>query len=268
MPIYFVQRTGKEPFAFDSLGYDWDQERIIRPKGFPKYHYLQTEAGSGEIEIQGKKYVLREGEGVLVAPHIPHSYEKISEKWITCFTTITGSREDNIKSILQNKSVIFVKKERGEQIGAMIRDVIAKYQESPTATKALSVECYRILLEFTEGAYGEAFVGEPLFVKYVAPVLKEMESSYGSKVTVQKLSQMVYITPQYLSRLFQRYLGCSAYEYLTNYRIARAKELLYTEKNMDVQSIGMQVGFEEASHFIEMFKKQTGVTPYQFRKNN
>lgn len=117
-------------------------------------------------------------------------------------------------------------------------------------------------MEFVDGVYADDVANNPLYLKYVAPVIREIETSYASGLTVQELSSKVYITPQYLSKLFRRFLGCSAYEYLTNYRISKAKELLQGRYRMEIQSIAGQVGFEDSSHFIAMFKKQTGVTPY------
>ena len=46
----------------------------------------------------------------------------------------------------------------------------------------------------------------------------------------RSVSQEVFITPQYLSRLFSRYLGCSVYEYLTKFRLSKAKELLVSNR--------------------------------------
>ena len=43
MPIYFNSTLSREPFQFDSLGIRWEQEPNRRPRGFPLYHYLQTE---------------------------------------------------------------------------------------------------------------------------------------------------------------------------------------------------------------------------------
>ena len=54
MPIYFRNTPVKQPFLFDSIGYDWYQEPMNRPKGYPHFHYLQTEQGMGQIHIQGK----------------------------------------------------------------------------------------------------------------------------------------------------------------------------------------------------------------------
>lgn len=266
MPIYFKSTIAKEPFTFESIGNDWEQERVFRPSGYPGYHYLQTEEGCGQISVQGKKYILNEGEGVLIAPFVGHSYGKISEKWTTCFITFAGSMESNIADMLENRQVILIRSEQAERVSDIIKGIILKYKSSPAATKALSVECYRLLMEFVEGIYTDDFANDPLYVKYVAPVIKEIQTEYSSKLTVQELSDQVYITPQYLSRLFKRFLGCSAYEYLTNYRISKAKELLQAKQRMEIHRIAEQVGFEEPSHFIAMFKKQTGVTPYQFRK--
>ena len=96
-------------------------------------------------------------------------------------------------------------------------------------------------------------------------VIKEMETRYSEKITISQLSSLVFVTPQYLSRLFRRFLGCSAYEYLTTYRLNKAKELLLVNSRMEIQYIAQQVGFEDSSHFIDMFRKMTGVTPMEFR---
>ncbi|MFQ7551269.1 MAG: helix-turn-helix domain-containing protein [Blautia marasmi] len=85
---------------------------------------------------------------------------------------------------------------------------------------------------------------------------------------MQELSRQVFISPQYLSRLFNRFLGCSAYEYLTIYRINKAKEYLLINPRMEVQDIAHKVGFTDSSHFISVFRKMTGITPLGFRNLN
>ena len=109
---------------------------------------------------------------------------------------------------------------------------------------------------------------DPLYQRYLVPVLLEIEKNFDQNLTVQTLSRQVYITPQYLSRLFQKFLGCSTYEYLTTYRINKAKEYLMLYQRMEVQEIAGKTGFQDSSHFIAMFRKMTGVTPLEFRKIN
>lgn len=90
--------------------------------------------------------------------------------------------------------------------------------------------------------------------KYVEPVLRLIETHYMEDLTAEKLCRQVYVSPQYLSRLFVRYLGCSVYEYLTNYRITKAKELLLMRRDRKIQEISHDVGYTDSSHFIVMFK--------------
>ncbi len=121
-------------------------------------------------------------------------------------------------------------------------------------------------MHFTDSTRARALAEEPLYQRYVEPVLKEIETNYASELTVQDLSRKVYVTPQYLSRLFRRFLGC--YEYLTVYRINRAREFLVSYQHMEVQQIARRTGFTDTSHFIAMFKKAAGITPLEFRKLN
>ncbi len=268
MPIHFRSMPVSEPFTFDSVGNHWLQEPIVRPRGFSHYHYLQTEKGSGKIEIQGKEYLLCEGEGVLIAPFIRHSYAGASDGWLTAFATFTGTIEGSISQMLGNRQFIFIEKEQGARIASLISSVMQKWENQPVDAKELSIDCYCLLMNFVDGVSTHELMNDPLYQRYIAPVIKEIETNFDTELTVQKLSRQVYITPQYLSRLFGRYLGCSAYEYLTGYRINKAKEFLLTHPRMEVQEIAQRVGFLDTSHFIAMFKKITGDTPGEFRRMN
>ena len=192
----------------------------------------------------------------------------MTSKWLTSFITFTGTIENSIVQLLDNRQVIFVEKELGIQIGTLISDIVRKYETQPGDTRAISMDCYNILLHFSHGVYTRDLMNDPLYRRYVSPVLKEIESSYHKELTVTALSNIVYITPQYLSRLFRRFLGCSVYEYIITYRINKAKEFLLVHQHMEVQEIAARTGFPDSSHFIAMFRKMTGVTPLEFRKIN
>ena len=254
------------PFMFDSVGNHWYQESMQRPNGHPHYHYLQTEKGCGQIEIRGKHYILEKQEGILVAPSVPHSYMKNSEEWDTVFATFTGTLSSGISSILQNQSVIFVHKEQGSLIERIISNAVSEFQKSIPDMKVLSALCYDLLLTFSPDASSGNLRADPLYQRYVAPVIQEIETRYSEELTVQELSAQVFVTPQYLSRLFRRFLGVSVYEYLTGYRINKSRELLLTHTHMKVQEIALASGFTDTSHFISIFRKYTGTTPLDFRR--
>lgn len=265
MPIYFRSTPAKEPFTFDSLGNHWPQEPVSRPEGYPLYHYLQTESGRGRFDMQGRTYTLREGQGILIAPFIPHSYRGETGRWLTSFATITGNLAGSLGGLLENSPCILSDSDQGPAIGQIIAEGILHFEHTPIDSAALSVCCYRFLMHFISGMTPENFTRDPLYQMYVAPVIKEIETNFQSHLTVEELSRKVYVSPQYLSRLFGRFLGCSTYEYLTVCRLNKAKEYLLSRPHLNIRDIAGAVGYDNPSHFISVFKKNAGMTPLEFR---
>lgn len=266
MPIYFSNTLNREPFQFDSVGNHWVQEAVHRPKGYPQYHYLQTEQGCGSLTVDGNNYLLSKGHGILIAPYVPHAYRAtVNSPWITCFATFGGSFETQLPQIFGKERILFTEKETAAEISTRIDQAVVHFEKEPNNIHLLSTDCYTLLLQFSNG-FSHANTNDPAWEKYVRPVLSQIEEQYMEDLTAEQLCRQVFVSPQYLSRLFVRYLGCSVYEYLTSYRITKAKELLLTRRNRKIQDIGHDVGYTDASHFVVMFRKLTGMTPTQFRK--
>ena len=235
MSIYFRNTPVSAPFMFESLGNHWNQVNIFRPDGYPYYHYLQTEKGTGRIEVRGKFYTLGANEGILIAPGVPHSYHRESTSWTTMFATFTGTLAGSIPYMTDNQEVILVEKEQGASIRKMISSTLRKYHQPTPDMKSLSSDCYNFLMNFTDCAASPKIQDNPLYQRYVIPVIKEIETGYQQDITAAQLSRSVFVSPQYLSRLFRRFMGCSVYEYVTMYRISRARELLLSRPDMKIQ---------------------------------
>lgn len=267
MPIYFNSAPVDFPFQFDSIGNNWDQEPTMRPDGFPVYHYLQTQEGSGILTIDGQHYTIGENQGVLLAPGIPHAYRSVSGKWITLFATFSGSLSPYFSALFGSSHLLFFENEKAATIRKLIDQAVLHHQETPVDSQLLSQECYQVLLQFTGGLQVNPSK-QPAWEKYIRPVLASIHIRYMEDLTADALSREVFVTPQYLSRLFSRYLGCSVYEYLTKFRLSKAKELLVSHRGRKIQDIAQDVGYTDASHFVLMFRKMTGMTPSEFRKIN
>ena len=72
------------------------------------------------------------------------------------------------------------------------------------------------------------------------------------------------ISPTYLSRIFAQEKGKGILEYLTDMRIRHAKELL-ADTNGKIYEIAAEVGYSDAVYFNKVFKRNTGMTPKEYR---
>lgn len=83
-------------------------------------------------------------------------------------------------------------------------------------------------------------------------------------LSLTNLSEQVYLNPEYMSRLFKQTEGVTLSEYITALKLEKAKELL-NEPNLYIQNIASTLGFTTAGYFTRFFKKETGLTPQEFR---
>ncbi len=266
MPIYFDLSSQELPLTVDSIGNRWNQESIKRPNGFPHYHWLQTEQGAGEAIIDDNHLHLTKGTGLLIAPFVPHSYHANEAVWKTSFVTFSGKLEADISKIVGNERYIPVADNTAFSSQGWIDNIISLHETGQINPVQLSIDCYAFLMNINCFRDYLEYLDQPLYIRYVAPVIKEIETKYNQDITIQKLANTVYVSPQYLSRLFKRFLGCGTYLYLTNYRMSKAKELLANRTDLAISQISFLVGYHDTSHFIAMFKNITGCTPLEFRQ--
>ncbi|GEK36670.1 AraC family transcriptional regulator [Enterococcus thailandicus] len=263
MTIYFNLSIRQLPISIESIGTNWQQVSLQRTQGHPLYHWLQTETGAGEIWIEKQKLTLAAGEGVLISPFVPHAYYPLTDDWQTNFVTFDGHLKNHLDLLVGNEQFLLAKDTEKFQFSTQIEKMIAAF-EANTDHLALSVLCYQFLLQLSQPQ--ENMQIDELYQKYVLPSLNEIQANYAQHLTIDQIAQKQFITPQYFSRLFKKFMGKSPYQYLIDFRIRQAKNFLINQPDLSIQLVGERVGFDSTSQFINTFKKKTGYTPKNFRK--
>lgn len=105
----------------------------------------------------------------------------------------------------------------------------------------------------------------------IPPYLQEMKAlfdmDYQTNYSLDELEDHFNISKYRLCREFHSCFGDSPLQYLNERRIDQAKDLLLTT-DYRIHEVGSLVGIDNTNHFIYLFKKKTGLTPFVFKKKN
>lgn len=238
---------------------------IRRPDGCRNILILVTLDGNATLELEGAIYNLRHGSVAVIRPDTAHSYycnpgmpwtfygihiennfaasliEKLIEENGTCFTHQNPQAlSDSLEHIIIESQLNSFK--CSPEISMMISDFIHmlfKKKETAPAGKSTT-----------------------LFEKAV----KYIEANYGSDISVDKISAMLYVSTPHFIRVFKQHTSMTPHQYLENYRMLKARILLCNTQ-LAISEIAEAVGYKNTSNFISHFKKHKGVTPAEYRKN-
>lgn len=99
----------------------------------------------------------------------------------------------------------------------------------------------------------------------VTKAVEYIIENYNSELTLSRVAGHVNMSENYFSHIFKKVLGDSFTEYITKYRIEKAKELLRSS-NMKINEIAQKVGFDNVYYFSNVFKKYAGASPVEYKK--
>ncbi len=96
--------------------------------------------------------------------------------------------------------------------------------------------------------------------------IQYIEQHYQEDITVNDLAYMYAISPNYFSTVFKKETNKTVVKYITEVRVKNACKLLLDTK-ASVVDISNKVGYQDTQYFFRVFKKITGKTPLEFRKD-
>ena len=96
-------------------------------------------------------------------------------------------------------------------------------------------------------------------------ILKYIENNLQNDLSLKKIADEFFISYVYLCKLFQTYMPFSVNRTIENYRINKARDLLQ-KTNKSIEQISEECGFSSANYFSLAFKRNTGLSPLNYRK--
>ncbi len=100
---------------------------------------------------------------------------------------------------------------------------------------------------------------------YIQKAKKFIADNYNKPLSLLSVSEMIGVSPSYLSRKFYSITGERFVDYILRLRISKAKELLHNS-NLKIYEVSEAVGFDNNTYFCYCFKKREGQTPQEYRE--
>lgn len=107
--------------------------------------------------------------------------------------------------------------------------------------------------------------GQVKHINIIHKAVDYVRCNYDHKLTLEDVAAHVYISKSYLSRLFKEELHTSFTTYVNKIRVEKSKPLVL-DRSIPLAQIASMTGFDDQSYFTKIFRRQTGVSPGQYRK--
>ena len=231
-------------------------------------HYLihYVVSGKGIYQTQGRTFELKAGDLFLVRPDTPVFYQADhQEPWEYYWVGFAGPSAGLLLAqtgFAQQLHVISPK--AGGRLRQGLLDIYkARGSDYPSAVR---------MAGYLQAALGLLMEDEPprrgneALSVYARQGAQFIQQNYSGAITVEQIAQQAGVSRSCLYRAFITEFSLSPSDYLVNYRIQRACQLL-RHSTLPVRAVAASVGFEDHLYFSRAFRRVSGQSPTEYRSN-
>ncbi len=246
--------------------YDTDWHSIAHTHHFTELFYVLR--GNGYFLVEDKKFPVKENDLVIVNPNVSHTefgnFKKPLE-YIVLGINGLEFKDGALNTIYNYRHYHFheYKEDFTFYLKALTHEVQNKEEHFETVCQNLLETLVLILIRLTKNiltvAPNKKSTKECRFIE------QYIDDHFTEYITLQTLSKLTFLNKYYLVHSFKEYKGISPINYLIKKRISEAKHILETTNHSIAKTADM-TGFSSQSYFSQVFKRETNMTPNEYRK--
>lgn len=258
--------------GIQSLPWHWHRE----------LEFMYVASGKAVVEYAGKRAIVPEGEGFFCNSRVLHRYRLEGDSCqLYCIVFDDKLISGGVANVFYKKYVQPIITDElfsGKYLHMNIkreRDVITRIKKACLAVQGENFG-YELDLRYHVSKALAILSDHPTasMIQYTTPQMERtkvmvdyIHSHYGEPITIEKLAFHAGISEREAQRCFQSIFSMSPRQYLQNYRLQVAEEMLL-DSGESILSIGLVCGFSNPSHFSKAFRLYKGCSPHVFRQRN
>lgn len=270
----FAHYITEMPAHFTTFPMHWHDEMEM----------ILVRKGKLEININLENYVINAGEIILIKPRNLHAFRQYNDEETELKTILFHF--DLLKSHINDACTVKYLIPFLEDHYAMplvLRPDLTGYEEILMCFNQL-VTVYNVKNHFFEiEMKAQLFHMLYLLFHYVCSsevveiglkeetiqnvkiVIEYIQENYMQPISIGELAEIIHFSEQYFMRFFKKYTGMTCVDYMNDFRLNKATQLLLSTDN-SIMEIAGKVGIGNVSYFNRMFKRKFGMTPKDYRK--
>ncbi len=233
-------------------------------------HYIIS--GEGKVLMNNKSYNLQPGSAFFIFPDQKNYYRASKNNpWVYKWVGFIGNRADDLlMSIGISRQRTVFNLEFSKEIESLFDNIFDNLKLRNQGFELSVKGLFFMLLSIFFSKFGKHTTNEILNYKnedYIDKIISFIDNNFQRDISVIQMAEYLGINRSYFSTLFKKRMGSSVQEYLIQYRMNKAKEML-VHSNYTISEIAYSTGYTDYFSFIKSFKKNAGSTPKEYRKKN
>lgn len=233
------------------------------------FHYILSGQGkllSSDSSGMTHSFVLHEGQGFLIYPDQVNTYIADARfPWEYIWLEFDGLR---VKQALEEAGFSFnqpVYSPREQKCSGIVRDeMIYIVDHYDLSTFHLIGHLYLFLDALTQSDSQSDRSSSKLRDFYIREAITYIETNYQNDISIEALAGAIGLNRSYFGKIFKAATGKTPQQFLMNYRMIKAAELL-TLTQQPIGDIGIEVGYPNQMHFSRAFRTIYGMSPRDWR---
>ncbi len=240
------------------------------------FELYYVEQGSVRFQVGGCSCELAQSDFLLIPPRFFHSTQYPNERCVRSvvyFSQKDISRQamrllSDSDSLLSHPQTIRSSREAQPQLADVISRLTREGKRGDAQTAGLMYfylqELFLLLLRYEEGRQELPMYGG-ISNEQVLSAARFIQLNYMHPITAADIAAASGFSPNHLSRKFREAAGIGTHEYLVQIRLHHAALALASTED-SITQIALRCGFSDSNYFKDVFKKNFGLTPREYRR--
>lgn len=232
------------------------------------YLFFYVRSGAGELEYEGKRYRLIQGDCVFIDCRQPYAHSTKEELWSLGWIHFSGTAMGAIYQKYRERGgrPVFRPGRLSDFEGLHHSLLALAASDDYIRDMRINSGLNDLLVLLMQESWHPAQAANLSFKRRnLTPIRDYLDAHFTEKISLDDLAERFFISKFYLTRVFKEQFGVSINTYLLNKRITRAKQLLrFSDQRLE--DIGYQCGLGAPHYFSRVFKQVEGITPSEFRE--